>query len=65
MAKTLNRPFDPSQLQVDRNRSDGSFVANFTSDNREYLPSGFLGRTICLDRLFIATAALISELKLN
>jgi hypothetical protein len=60
-AKTSNRPFDPSQLQVERNPRDGTFVSYLIDDNRECLLPGLFGSTIRFDKLFIATAVLYEK----
>jgi 4'-phosphopantetheinyl transferase EntD len=63
-AKIVGRPFDPSELEVERDPATGDFTAEFVQNNRTRLrlQRGLLGRTACLDRLLIATAVLPREL---
>ena len=61
-AKIVEQPFDPSEVEVERDPTSGDFIANFADNNRRCLGSGLLGRTACFDRILIATAVLPREL---
>jgi len=61
-AKTVEQPFDPSELEVERDPKSGDFIAKFADNSRRCLRSRLLGRTACLDGLLIATAVLPREL---
>jgi hypothetical protein len=61
-AKTVEQPFDPSELEVERDPKSGDFIAKFADNSRRCLRSRLLGRTACLDGLLIATAVLLREL---
>ena len=57
----MEQPFDPSEVEVERDPTSGDFIANFADNNQDYLRSGLFGRTARLDGLLIATAVLPRE----
>ena len=57
-AKTVEQPFDPAELEVERDPKSGDFIAKFADDNKRWIRSRLLGRTAYLDGLLIATAVL-------
>jgi 4'-phosphopantetheinyl transferase EntD len=61
-AKTVEQPFDPAELEVERDPKSGDFIAKFAENNKRWIRSRLLGRTAYLDGLLIATAVLPREL---
>jgi 4'-phosphopantetheinyl transferase EntD len=57
-AKVVKQPFNPSEIEIQRDQASGDFTANFFDNNRLYLQSRLRGRTARLDSLFMATAIL-------